>query len=1854
VVAVVACVTAMAGYASPAFADPPATSLAASFDNVGIAAPSAPTAGDFDGVGDAYSSTALAADGLSPGVTLLHDGLSITWPDAAAGTADNVLADGQAVAPTGNSSGDTLGIVTSSAYSAGGGGVTGTFTVNYADGTTTSGQLTFADWADNSAATGTDLLATGEGLGSGLGAPVSLYYGSIPLDPSETVSSVTLPSTGATVGSGVPALHVFDLTVGSTGSEAAGAPGSLSYYDQADKDCVGTAANTTSQTWYTVADGTLSDVYDPTIDNTDVKSLDPIVTGRGAGAFTALQPRDMTYTVSELGTTGMACRVVALDTAHDFAIVTDYVTNPNTDAVVMQESLVALPGAAAGLQVYLRFNPLLNGHGGGGTSNVGGESATIDDDGANGPIPVSYSTNSFTEATNRTYATPIYAAMAASNPFTQVESGFVGAASDGLTELDASQTLTSSDPDADDGNVAQTVELSFATPSSATTPSTPPAGYRGGDATSSCTTGAAVTDGAPDITAAGIASAVGAAADQTVTAAAVQSTTVALGFGAGEGEAVTAATSSATVPFATTFERYQSQWQSYDQGLCAPPTNITSPSPAAVANAWWLSANVLKASEDKTFVGATAASLASPWGQSVPAGNPEGPDNLASYFGSYREVFPRDAYETFTGFMADGDLTTAQDMVNYWFDDLQLPNGSFPRNGLLNGQAAPDTAGLQLDETADPILAAWQAGMSGNAALYQDHIKPAADFLVANGPETSGSVERWEEQTGYSPSTMADEVAGLVAAAAIATTQGDTASARLFDATADNFRNLILETTVTSNGSLSSSPYFIRLSKDGDPNDGTTYSVGNGNGTQYDQRTVIDQGFTELIRQGELSATSPLAQNSMTVADNTIDVNTPSGTGVLRYNGDGYGDCYAASSGTPPDNSPANQSCPGTGEPWAPTSTGTGHPWPVLTGENGEFQIAAGQTATATNDLDFMLNSASGIGLVPEQVWDDPDLAASPYGTDPTTASIGFTDGKADGSAAPLTWAQSQELRLIADLGTGNLGDTPSIVAARYQGASATATAAVPLSVTAPLTVAGENVPTDTLRPVAAVDGATTTVTGTTAAGATVDVAVTGSPLGATRATTTMTTTTAGADGSFSVSVAVPSGSSAVEVATTTAAGTNEALFSLDNSFVAGTVVLQASGAAGGGSGPGTYVYPTATNGDGSAVFPPNSFNLNDLTVIDSGSTSTIEVGVANLQNVFGALGGLQLIDVYVHAPSGAIPNNEIESTAPAGPADSPDPDNYTISPDDAWNQLIQVDAQSNFGTDEWVTPSSPTSGLSNSTNLGTPQVSIAQLPEVNGETPGLVTITLPTATFGTPGNGWAFTVTLDGQGGTDSGNAAYPRQFTATPGQYTFGVCAPDGTEAICSADPNTVPNVMDTIPPAGVSVQSELDPTNGPVALQGVPIGAVTPTITWSPPDPITYGTALSSTQLDATANIGGVPVAGTYSYTHPAGSVLSAGSAQTLEVTFTPTNTTDYTSATATTTIDVNPAPLTVTANDQTMVAGHAVPSLTYSASGFVNGDTMSVLSGTPTLSTTATSSSPAGSYPLTISAGTLRAANYQLQFANGTLTVTTASPPPTACDSSVSQQPLTAVSGISAVTVGAQNCRGYYVVDAAGQVRAFGGAKLYGDLSGVHLNAPIVSITATADGSGYYLLGADGGVFSFGDAVYHGSTGGLQLNAPVVGMAVTPDGGGYWIVAKDGGIFSYGDATFHGSTGNLTLNAPVDGIAVGPGGHGYWLVASDGGVFAFDEPFVGSMGGQHLNAPVIGMSSTASGSGYTLVAADGGVFSFAAPFYGSLGATPPLGGVVALASTPDDTGYYVLGATGAVYSFGPGAVYFGGAG
>jgi len=686
----------------------------------------------------------------------------------------------------------------------------------------------------------------------------------------------------------------------------------------------------------------------------------------------------------------------------------------------------------------------------------------------------------------------------------------------------------------------------------------------------------------------------------------------------------------------------------------------------------------------------------------------------------------------------------------------QLPTGEIPRNSLVNGKAAPDTGGDQLDETAYPILMAYQAGLGGDAALYTQHIKPAADFLVAHGP--SFGVERWEEQSGYSPSTIAAEIAGLTAASAIAELHHDSADAALYQAAADDFQRNVQSWTVTGTGSQSPNPYFIRLSKTGDPNAAVSYSLGNG-GPTVDQRAVIDGGFQELVRLGELPPADQTFRDSLSVLDKTISVATPSGTGYYRY-GDGYGDCSTVQS---------QGSCTVAGQPWPTTDTGTGHLWPVLSGERGESAVAEHDDATASSMLKFMITSASGEGLVPEQVWEDPNLAASPYGSDPTSASIGFVDGQAAGSASPLTWAQSQELRLIVDLGTGRDVDTPQLTASRYVAHGAPKTATVTLASPA----SG-----------ATVEGGTTTVTGTTSPGAAVSVESQDTDISAAAATVTAT---ADSSGAFSAAVPVGFGTNVISVSATSGSGPAQATGFAQTEVVGdvagGTTVLDVTH-TGNHDGPGTYQYPTAPD------FVPGSFDIDRFQVITASGTVYLRLTLADLTPTFGATDGAQLLDYYIHDPAAAT-----SSTAAAYPSR-----NYTIAPADAWNQRIEVQG---FASPVWQNASGDA--------VGTPTAVVAST------LTHTITVALPESEFGTPTSGWTFTIALTGQDGFSSDQA---RAFTATPGGYSFGVCAAGDTSPICSLDPNTVPKVMDTLTPPGVSQASELDPTLGPVVLQGVSV--------------------------------------------------------------------------------------------------------------------------------------------------------------------------------------------------------------------------------------------------------------------------------------------------------------------------------------------------------------------------------------------------------------------------------------------------
>ena len=432
---------------------------------------------------------------------------------------------------------------------------------------------------------------------------------------------------------------------------------------------------------------------------------------------------------------------------------------------------------------------------------------------------------------------------------------------------------------------------------------------------------------------------------------------LALGFGDSQAGALRAARGSLDTDFRHLERDYVDGWQDYARKLVSPrrPHGVASSRWSSLLDEYYLSAFYVKAAEDKTFPGAVAAALASPWGQALSAGT-----KTRDYFGSYREVFARDLYEAWTAVFLAGDHRTARDMTRFLFERQQLPDGSMPRNSLTNGKEAPDSFNTQLDECSYPLIMALAVGLTGRD-YYEAHIKPAANFVASHGP--SFGPERWEEQPGFSPSTIASEIAGLLAAAKIADRNGDRDQAAVWRGVADEFQRNLKKWTLTTNGPLGTGRYFIRLSPTGDPNAARSYDVGNNDPpVVLDQRNVIDAGFLEYVRLGVMAEDDPDIAASLQVVDATIRRSTPSGDGFLRYTSDGYGDRRSD------------------GRPWAPTGKGNGHLWPVLAGERGQFELDRGMAGAAVARLEAMRNMSSGVGLIGEQAWEIADLARSPSG----------------------------------------------------------------------------------------------------------------------------------------------------------------------------------------------------------------------------------------------------------------------------------------------------------------------------------------------------------------------------------------------------------------------------------------------------------------------------------------------------------------------------------------------------------------------------------------------------------------------------------------------------------------------------------------------------------------------------------------------------------------------------------------------------------------------------------------------------------------------------------------------------------
>jgi glucoamylase len=452
--------------------------------------------------------------------------------------------------------------------------------------------------------------------------------------------------------------------------------------------------------------------------------------------------------------------------------------------------------------------------------------------------------------------------------------------------------------------------------------------------------------------------------------------TLALAFGKTASAALRNARASLLKGFARARREYESGWLTYAGRLPAVD--------AKYQRQFNMAAMVLRALEDKTYRGATIASPSIPWGGGANANEPA--------ISGYHAVWSRDLYQVATALKAMGDRAGADRALNYLFSVQQKPDGSFPQNSWVDGR--PIGAALQMDQVALPLVLAYQLGRA-DRSTWLGHIKPAADFILGHGPVTGQ--ERWEEKPGYSPSTIAAEIAGLVCAAQMARTHGDLTAATNYLKAADDWALNVERWTATTNGPYGDGRYYLRITENDKPNDGAKIEINSGGGV-YDERQIVDAGFLELVRLGIKAADDPLVLKSLDVADKLIRMESPSGSAWYRYNHDAYGERL---DGGPYDG-----------------LTGVGRLWTLLTGERGEYELARGETAAARKHLDALMAFANEGLMLPEQVWDRGEARSGV--------------GSGTGSATPLAWSMAQFIRLAVSIRAGRNVETPQIVATRY------------------------------------------------------------------------------------------------------------------------------------------------------------------------------------------------------------------------------------------------------------------------------------------------------------------------------------------------------------------------------------------------------------------------------------------------------------------------------------------------------------------------------------------------------------------------------------------------------------------------------------------------------------------------------------------------------------------------------------------------------------------------------------------------------------------------------------------------------
>jgi glucoamylase len=407
-----------------------------------------------------------------------------------------------------------------------------------------------------------------------------------------------------------------------------------------------------------------------------------------------------------------------------------------------------------------------------------------------------------------------------------------------------------------------------------------------------------------------------------------------------------------------------------------------------------LSRCILLAHEDKTFQGALVASMSIPWGETKDDKD----------LGGYHLVWTRDMVQSASALLATGQTGTPLRAL-IWLAAIQSTDGRFPQNSWIDGEAY--WSSVQLDEIASPILLAWRLHSEGVALGRFDPsvmIFRAAAFLIRHGPVTAQ--DRWEENAGYSPSTLATVIAGLVCAAEFAKQCDGTGTAEFILEYADWLAAHVEEWTLTDRGELVEGfpRHYIRINPTGsdapdphaDPNT-TMLAVANGGGL-HPARNIVGGDFLHLVRLGIRAANDPIVRDSLEVIDRVLKRDLPQGPGWRRYNHDGYGE--------------KDDGC-------AFDGTGVGRSWPILTGERGHYELAAGRDPMPF--IVAMEKFANAGGMISEQLWDADDVPKAR-----------MKRGLPTGAAMPLCWSHAEYVSLVRSAHDGICFDRVEPAFQRY------------------------------------------------------------------------------------------------------------------------------------------------------------------------------------------------------------------------------------------------------------------------------------------------------------------------------------------------------------------------------------------------------------------------------------------------------------------------------------------------------------------------------------------------------------------------------------------------------------------------------------------------------------------------------------------------------------------------------------------------------------------------------------------------------------------------------------------------------